>query len=62
MGLLYAIYKCIKWPLKVQVYFAGVLFTHKPSKLLIKSNNYVATRKHPNKPLGDQSNILECHY
>ena len=43
MGLLYAIYKCIKWPLKVQVYFASVLFTHKPSKLLIKSNNYVAT-------------------
>ena len=43
MGLLYAIYKCIKWPLKAQVYFAGVLFTHKPSKLLIKSNNYVAT-------------------
>ena len=43
MGLLYAIYKCIKWPLKVQVYFAGVLFTHNPSKLFIKNNNNGAT-------------------
>ena len=62
MGLLYAIYKCIKWPLKVQVYFAGVLFTHKPSKLLINSNKLCSNRKHPNKPLGDQSNILDGHY
>ena len=53
MGLLYApgaVTGCLKYIsvtsndlLKVQANFAGVLFTHKPSKLLIKSNNYVAT-------------------
>ena len=43
MGLLYAIYKCREWLPKVQVYFAGVLFTHNPSKLFIKNNNNGAT-------------------
>ena len=43
MGLLYAIYKCIKWPPKVQAYFEVVLFTHNPSKLFIKNNNNGAT-------------------
>ena len=62
MGLLYAIYKCIKLPTKVQVYIADILFTHNPSKLFIKNNNYEATENTKKKPIGEQSNISDSLY